>query len=78
MNENIIREIVKRVLSEAIDNDNERECLRAVTEQLQGAKQKLNNALRMLMFSHDTETNVFKQINQIHNEISHLLESDYM
>ena len=77
MNEHIINKIVKRVLTEAIDG-NERECLQAVTEQLQGAKQKLNNALRMLMFTHDTETNTFQQISKIHNEISHLLESEYM
>jgi phosphoglycerate-specific signal transduction histidine kinase len=77
MNERIINEIVQRVLSEAIEG-NERECLRAVSEQLQSAKQKLNNALRMLMFSHDTGTDVFKQINRIHNDISHLLESEYM
>lgn len=77
MNERIINEIVQRVLSEAIEG-NERECLRAVTEQLQSAKQKLNNALRMLMFSNDMETDVFKQITRIHNDISHLLESAYM
>ena len=78
MNEHIIDKIVQRILSEAIEDSNERECLKAVTEQLQGAKQKLNNALRMLMFSQDTETNTFKQITKIHNDISHLLESAYM
>lgn len=77
MNERIINEVVQRVLSEAIEG-NERECLRAVSEQLQSAKQKLNNALRLLMFSDDTGTDVFKQINRIHNDISHLLESEYM
>lgn len=77
MSKDIISEIVKRVISEAID-DNERSCIQSVTEQLQGAKQQLNNALRKLMFSRDTETNTFKQITQIHNEISQLLESEYM
>ena len=77
MNEHIINEIVQRVLSEAIEG-NERECLRAVTEQLQSAKQKLNEALRKLAYSHDTETNIYKQIVTIHNDISHLLESEYM
>ena len=34
MNEHVIDRIVQRILSEAIEDSNERECLNAVTEQL--------------------------------------------
>lgn len=76
INEDKLRQIIRKVLTEATDY--ERGCIRSVTEQLQGAKQQLNNALRKLQFSQDFNTETFKRINEIHNEISELLESEYM
>lgn len=76
MNENQIRQIVRRVLIESVDN--ELECVRSVNDLLQTAKSSLNKALQKLTYSNDYDSKTYESIRQLHNAISSIQNGEHL